>query len=74
MPFFDSLQANAYKIVFQADPPDPRRIPPNDLLGVTVLFNLLSPSPPLSLHMYFAHDGLFLKMPSGNTPQLLLQG
>lgn len=26
-----------YKIVFQAEPPDPRRIPPHDLLGVTVI-------------------------------------
>ena len=26
-----------YKIVFQAEPPDPRRIPAHDLLGVTVI-------------------------------------
>jgi|Transcript_11995 histone chaperone ASF1 len=26
-----------YKFVFQGDAPDPRRIPPNDLLGVTVI-------------------------------------
>mmetsp|Transcript_25248 Transcript_25248/g.76608 ORF Transcript_25248/g.76608 Transcript_25248/m.76608 type:complete len:85 (-) Transcript_25248:496-750(-) len=31
------MQASAYKIVFQADPPDPRRIPAQDLLGVTVI-------------------------------------
>ena len=31
------MQVGGYKIVFQADPPDPRRIPTNDLLGVTVV-------------------------------------
>ena len=31
------MQVGGYKIVFQADPPDPTRIPPQDLLGVTVV-------------------------------------
>jgi len=31
------MQVGGYKIVFQADAPDPRRIPPHDLLGVTVV-------------------------------------
>jgi len=31
------MQVGGYKIVFQADPPDPARIPANDLLGVTVI-------------------------------------
>lgn len=30
-------QVGGYKIVFQADAPDSRRIPPHDLLGVTVI-------------------------------------
>mmetsp|Transcript_18840 Transcript_18840/g.42103 ORF Transcript_18840/g.42103 Transcript_18840/m.42103 type:complete len:155 (-) Transcript_18840:1781-2245(-) len=31
------MQVGGYKIVFQADAPDARRIPPHDLLGVTVI-------------------------------------
>ena len=31
------MQVGGYKIVFQAEAPDPRRIPPNDILGVTVI-------------------------------------
>ena len=31
------MQVGGYKIVFQADAPDPRRIPPHDLIGVTVI-------------------------------------
>ena len=31
------MQVGGYKIVFQADPPDPARIPASDLLGVTVI-------------------------------------
>ena len=31
------MQVGGYKIVFQADAPDPRRIPPQDLIGVTVI-------------------------------------
>ena len=31
------LQVGGYKIVFQADAPDPRAIPMHDLLGVTVI-------------------------------------
>jgi len=31
------MQASSYKIVFQADPPDPLKIPSHDLLGVTVI-------------------------------------
>jgi len=31
------MQVGGYKIVFQADPPDPARIPAHDLLGVTVI-------------------------------------
>ena len=30
-------QVGAYKIVFQAEPPDPNAIPMQDLLGVTVI-------------------------------------
>lgn len=30
------MQVGGYKIVFQAEAPDPRRIPPHDLIGVTV--------------------------------------
>ena len=31
------MEVGGYKIVFQAEAPDPRRIPPNDILGVTVI-------------------------------------
>jgi len=31
------MQVGGYKIVFQAEPPDARRIPSHDLLGVTVI-------------------------------------
>lgn len=31
------MQVGGYKIVFQADPPDPKKIPTHDLLGVTVI-------------------------------------
>ena len=31
------MQVGGYKIVFQAEPPDPRRIPVSDLLGVTII-------------------------------------
>lgn len=31
------MQVGPYKFVFQAEAPDPRRIPPHDILGVTVI-------------------------------------
>ena len=37
VPLRPAAQVGGYKIVFQAEPPDPRRIPPHDLLGVTVI-------------------------------------
>ena len=37
------MQVGGYKIVFQAEPPDPQKIPLHDLLGVTVRAALPSP-------------------------------
>ena len=45
------VQVGPYKFVFQAEAPDPRRIPPHDILGVTVI--LLS---------CFYHDKEFIRV------------
>ena len=45
------MQVGGYRIVFQAEPPNPEAIPPDDLLGVTVI--LLS---------CFYHDREFIRI------------
>mmetsp|Transcript_42365 Transcript_42365/g.76028 ORF Transcript_42365/g.76028 Transcript_42365/m.76028 type:complete len:185 (-) Transcript_42365:105-659(-) len=36
--FLGPVHQGTYRFVFQADPPDPERLPQDDILGVTVLF------------------------------------